>query len=380
MAGIVGAFALLLIVIGLFAAPRQTGISLLTMWAAGLTLVQGALILLMIGAVTHARWLEPWVPILMRMTRAFPAFAVVLVPILLVERHLYPWAGSAIHLTPGESGQIRSVGAWFGSGFFLARAVVYFATWILFAGLFRRGPAERRRAISAVGLIVVGVTQTFAAFDWLMSLTAQWYSTIYGIYYFAGGLLAALGLLAILAERADRGRPVDHQTALIHYRSLGLMLLTMVIFWAYIAFAQLLIIWIADVPREIIWYLPRIRGSWGGVGLVLLIGHFIIPLLMLLSSEIKRDPRRLARLGAWLLLMHLVDIYWLVEPAASPSAAPHWQDFVALLFICMVMTLSYGGPARSAGPFLSVPETGPRPPRSGNSRAAGERGGTVLPA
>ncbi len=358
-----GAFALLLIVIGLLAAPRQTGISLLAMWAAGLTLVQGALILLMIGAVTRARWLEPWVPILMRMTRAFPAFAVLLVPILLVARHLYPWAGSAIHLNPEESRQIHAVGAWFSSGFFLARAVVYFASWIAFAALFRRGPAERRRAISAIGLIVVGVTQTFAAFDWLMSLTAQWYSTVYGIYYFAGGLLAALALLAILAERAERGRPLDHQTPLIHYRSLGLMLLTMVIFWAYIAFAQLLIIWIADVPREITWYLPRIHGSWGAVGLVLLVGHFIFPLVMLLSSAIKRDPRRLARLGAWLLLMHIVDIYWLVEPAVYPSAAPHWQDAVALFFICMVMTMTYGGPARSAGPFLSVPETDPRPRR-----------------
>ena len=345
LAAVAFAIALLLIVIGLLAAPRQTGISLLTMWAAGLTVVLGALILLMVGAVTHALWLEPWVPMLMRITQALPGFAVLLVPILLVTRHLYPWAGASIHLTPEESAQLRSVGAWFSPGFFVARAIGYFAAWIVVARLFRRGPAARRKAISAMGLIVVGITQTFAAFDWLMSLTARWYSTVYGIYYFAGGFLAVLGLLAILAERADRGRPLDHQTPRIHYRSLGLMLLTMVIFWAYIAFAQLLIIWIADVPREITWWLPRIRGSWGGVGLVLLVGHFIIPLVMLLSADIKRDPRRLARLGAWLLLMHVVDIYWVVEPASSLGAAPHWQDFVSLVLIVAVMVVSYAPPS-----------------------------------
>ncbi|HEY2805280.1 MAG TPA: hypothetical protein VGI92_05415 [Gemmatimonadales bacterium] len=358
------------IAIGLFTDPRRTGISLLTMWAAGLGIALGASTLLMIGGVTEARWLAPWVPVLKRVAASVVAFAVLFVPILLVARHLYPWAGGT-PLLPQDAEQIRALGGWFSVPAFVVRWVFYFGCWIVLAALLRRdGPASR--AISAVGLPVMALTQTFAAFDGLMSLTARWYSTVYGIYYFSGGLLSTLALLAIVAYRSDRGQPAQARIPSSNYRSLGLMLLTFVIFWAYIAFAQFLIIWIADVPREIIWYLPRIRGGWGSLGVVLVLGHFAIPLAVLLSARVKEQSARLAALGVWLLVMHVVDLYWLIEPSASGGAMPHWQDLAALALVAAVTI-------RSAGPFPPAPGTDRSRQPSAIPPAAGAPDGMALP-
>jgi len=229
--------------------------------------------------------------------------------------------------------------------------VVYFGVWIGFARLLRRSP----KAASAAGLPLAGLGLTFAAFDWLMSLTPAWFSTIYGVYYFAGGFLGALGMVALLAYRGK-----EREAAREQYHSLGKLLLTFVLFWAYVAYSQLLIVWIADLPKEVTWYLPRLRGSWGAVGLVLLGGQFAIPFLLLLFRRFNSQARALGYLGAWLLLMHYLDVYWLVMPVLHPAGVHFgWLDLSAALTV-VGLGVAYGSrlsaDALAVAPVPALPE------------------------
>jgi hypothetical protein len=200
------------------------------------------------------------------------------------------------------------------------------------------------RRVSAVGLVVLGLTLTFAAFDWLMSLEPTWYSTVYGVYVFAGGFLAALALIAVLGYIESRhGGALDGVVTPEHFGALGKLLLTFVIFWGYIAFSQFLIIWIGDVPADVSWYVARASGSWGTLALVVAVGQFAIPTVALLSRPSKRSPRLLAALGIWLLVMHVLDVYWLVLPALHPAGIRvSWLDLATLL-----MTLGFAAAVAS---------------------------------
>jgi hypothetical protein len=156
-----------------------------------------------------------------------------------------------------------------------------------------------------------------------MSLEPLWLSTVYGIYVFSSGFVAALAVLGIAAapERPEIRTP--------HRYALGKLLLSMVIFWAYAAFVQLLVIWIANVPYEVAFYLRRIEGGWLVVAVAIGVAHFALPFLALLSREWKRRPRALAAICAWLLAAHYLHLYWLVMPVYGPLA-PHWLDLAAL--------------------------------------------------
>jgi hypothetical protein len=325
----VGAVGLLLSVIGTFVDPRQAYTSYLTAYAAGLSVAVGALMLVMTAQVTGARWFVPFRPIALRIASTLPVFALLFLLLLPGLRALYPWVPPLDHLSPELQQEIRQKQSYLNVPGFVVRALIYFAVWIGFARLIRRAP----RAASAAGLPLVGLTATFAAFDWLMSLTPDWFSTIYGLYYLAGGFLGALGLVALSAHAGERfgtSVPVVREW----YHALGKMLLTFVLFWAYIAYAQLLIVWIADLPKEITWYVPRLHGSWGVLGLVLLGGQFAVPLLLLLFRRVTTHPHTLAWIGGWLLLMHYLDDYWLVLPALHPGGvAVHWLDLAGVLLV-----------------------------------------------
>jgi hypothetical protein len=184
-----------------------------------------------------------------------------------------------------------------------------------------------------VGLLVCGFTLTYASFDWLMSLEPAWYSTIYGLYVFAGGALSALGLLALLRHLARPAASTDDADA-EQVGAAGRLLLTYAMFWAYVAFAQYLVIWIGDLPADVRWYLARTRGGWGALALVVLSGQFAIPFALLLSRAVNRRSRRVALIGAWLIAVHVLDVYWLVLPALHPTGLrPSWLDVAALLLV-----------------------------------------------
>jgi hypothetical protein len=158
-----------------------------------------------------------------------------------------------------------------------------------------------------------------------MSLDPTWYSQVYGVYFWAGGFVASIGLLILVAARVTP--PGTRPT---HFYALGRLLLAFVVFWTYIAYAQGFIIWIGNKPEEVTWYLRRTSGGWGGVAIVLFVLHFALPFAALLLRFLKYRPALLAAVGGLVVVAHLVDLYWMVMPALHPTLAPHWLDLAAL--------------------------------------------------
>jgi hypothetical protein len=330
---------LVLWIVGLAIDARQALYSYLTAYAAVLSVVLGMLILLMSIHAARSEWPVVVRRLIEHVTALLPLMALLSLPLILGMRQLYPWAGE-IPATEHIREAIEHKRPWLNPTFFIVRAVIYFACWIAI-GWFLRTWSLRQDAdgawrwklkqwrLSGIGIVIVAHTMTFAAFDWLMSLDPTWQSSIYGVYYFSGGFVAAFALLALIMARLQWSEVLQKG----HFLSTGKYLLAFVIFWAYSLFAQYFLIWITDLPREVTWWLPRSRG-WAGVSIALAVAHFVIPFFVLLSRDLKMKPRRLAFVSGWLLAAHYLDVYWLVMPALHKDGSrPHWLDFAALLFV-----------------------------------------------
>jgi hypothetical protein len=345
---VTGAIGLAVWLVGAMLEPRQALASYLFAYTAALTIAVGALIQVMISHATAARWFTVLRRLTLNVAGSLPMLALLALPMLFGVHALYPWASPERLTSEARTLAVRRQ-AWLNVPFFIGRAAVYIAAWTSCAEWLRAVSLRQDHAIgdgevattraerraSALGLVVVGLTLTFAAFDWLMTLDPLWYSAIYGLYVFAGGFLAALGLVAVVGYAATRrGSRMEGVVTPEHFGALGKVLLTFVIFWGYIAFSQFLIIWIGDIPADASWYVVRARGSWGVLALVIAIGQFALPFVALLSRELKRRPLALAAIGAWLVVVHVLDVYWLVLPAIHPDAIHlSWLDFAACLMV-----------------------------------------------
>jgi hypothetical protein len=303
----------------------------------------GALLLLLALHATKARWAVAARRIIEVIPLSSALLLVLFVPIALGVRTLFPWAHPE-HL----EGELRHLAEhrapWLNVPFFLLRTAVYFGIWIavshLLFGWSVRQDQERgtrltamQRALGAGAIPFVAIALTFAAFDWQMSLDLRLFSTIFGVYYFAGSFLSAIAVV-ILALVAGGAELLGLELGPSHYHALGKLLLAFFAFWAYIAFSQYMLIWIANLPEEVPWYLQRNSTGWLAVGIFLALFHFVVPFFVLLSRDLKRTPRRLAVMAVWALVVHYVDVYWVMMLAASPDAPrPHWTDLTALVGI-----------------------------------------------
>jgi hypothetical protein len=259
------------------------------------------------------------------------------IPIVLGLGYLFPWAQPDVvaadyvlqHRTP-----------YLNLPFFLVRAGIYFIVWV-FLTVRLTGWSQRPEYIlnpeqvsrfqryAAFGLILVGLTMSFAAVDWLQSLDPHWYSSIYPLLIIVGQLLGGLALALLFTPTLAARTPLQRHITKNTYRDLGAFLLAFVLVWAYIAFSQYLIIWGANLPHEVTWYLDR-SGQWSIVLLVIIFVQFVLPFLVLLSLAAKRSRRVLVTLSALILLMRLVDYFWQVKPTFSPGIiSVHWLDLVA---------------------------------------------------
>ncbi len=290
----------------------------------------GALALLMIFLAAKARWM-----IVIRRTMeaaagSLVAFPVLFVPIAFGMRTLFPWAGSLEGLDEESVRLVHHRAPYLNPTFFLIRAAIYFIVWVTLSGLlFRwstrqdetRAPELTARAwkLGAAGLPALGLTLTFASFDWLMSLGIQWYSTIWGVYFFAGSFLGAIALVILISARLDTTPALQGAMKGPHWLSLGKLLLAFTCFWAYIAFSQYMLGWIGNLPSTLPWMLARQNHAYRWLLGALALGHFALPFLLLLSRARKLDPARLRRVAGWLLALHYVDLYWLVMPGVRPG-------------------------------------------------------------
>ncbi len=230
--------------------------------------------------------------------------------------------------------------------FFLGRAAFYFLSWIaltLFFFVFStRQDYSRDKSITALfqkaspaAAALFGITLTFAAFDWMMSMEPTWYSTIYGVYVFAGGAITSHAVVTLLALGLKKQGALGNVVHTEHFHDLGKMTFAFVVFWAYIAFSQLMLQWYASIPEEVAYYHQRWNvPGWKHVSLFLVLGHFLIPFLFMMSRNIKRRLSLLGVGSAWMLIMHMVDIYWFIMPNYDRSRfSPHWMDVACLLAV-----------------------------------------------
>jgi hypothetical protein len=265
--------------------------------------------------------------------RTLPYAAILFLPILLLMPVLYSWARPEAANDP----IIQAKSAYLNVPFFIARTIFYFAVWTLYAYLLSRWSAKqdrgyeeavtsKMRGVSAPGLVVFMFTATFAFIDWIMSLSPEWFSTIYGAMFIVGQVLSAFALviaLLILLPGADRVTPQ-------HFHDLGNLLLAFTVLWAYLSLSQFLIVWSGNLPEEVPWYLERLNGLWGAVAAFLVLFHFFLPFLLLLQRSVKRRPGLLLKVCILMLVMRMVDVYWVVEPSLYWGHLRfHWMDFVA---------------------------------------------------
>jgi hypothetical protein len=342
-------------VIGFAVAPVDAAFAYLTAWTFALSLAMGALIFAMIGVAVGARWVVVFRRLTGAIASTLPLLAVLFAPIAGFADRLYPWLDPSPALDAESRARLAHKAPYLNLPFWTLRALVFLGAWIAIAELLARWTARgdaRARVLAAAGLPAVGLTLTFAAFDWIMSLTPLWSSTLFGLIYFAGGFVAALALVAVIARLARRVPAVAASIGPAQTGALGRMVFAFVVFWAYLEFSQGFLIWIADKPDEVPWYIARGAGGWGAVLAALVIGHFALPFAGLLARAAKRQPTVLAAFGALIVAMHYLDLAWLILPARSPAPALHWMDLAAP---CAVLGLAVAfAAARTRAPLATT--------------------------
>jgi hypothetical protein len=303
-----------------------------------LGLSAGSLALLMLQHLSGGQWGLVGRRIFEAASRTLPVVAVLFIPLLFGLPRVFIWARPDV--VQGDP-VLEWKAPYLDVKFFIGRAVVYFAVWLLCAWLLNKWSAaqdrgetavtpedtRRFRVVSAPGLLAYCLTVTFASVDWMMSLDPHWYSTMFGLLTIGGQALAAFAfVIAILALLATT-EPMASYLSARHFHELGKLLLAFVMLWAYFAFSQFLIIWAGNLAEEIPWYLERLHGVWGFVALAIVLGHFALPFLLLLSQDLKKRRARLAGVAIGIVVMRYVDLLWLVAPNYEHQGFPiHWMD------------------------------------------------------
>ncbi len=336
---IVGVVFMVLLVVGAVINRQQFFHSYLLGYLFWVGIALGSLALLMLQHLTGGEWGLVIRRTLEAATRTLPLLALLFIPIILGAKDIFPWTHhEEMSKTPALAQKAR---LYLNIPFFTGRAALYFAVWILAAYLLGKWSQEqdrtadrrfsrRMRMISGPGLAVLVLTITFASVDWAMSLNPEWFSTIYGLLFVAAwtlsGLAFAIAVMAYLVNREPMSRVVRPN----HFQDLGKLMMALVMLWAYFAFSQFLIVWSGNLPEEIQWYLPRVRGGWGVIALLVIIFHFAFPFMLLLSASLKRNARKLVILAGLILVMRLVDLFWMTAPEFTHGAFHiSWMDVAA---------------------------------------------------
>lgn len=305
--------------------------SYLTAYMGVLGLCLGGLFFTMIQHITRAGWSVTVRRLAENLTGALPVLLLLYIPIIVGFDHLYghwthaqiadPTAADFDAVIAGKAGYLNKP-------FFFVRVAIYFAVWIGLAAFFRRLSAQqdesgdpalslRMSRVAAPGLLLFALSTTFASFDWIMSLDPHWFSTIFGVCYFAGGFMAFLAFAILFAQWLGRRGYLREAVTVEHYHDLGKLMFGFVVFWTYVNFSQYMLIWYANLPEETVFYQHRLEGGWSAVGTLLIFGHFLLPFAFLMSRHIKRNSLTLGIGAAYLLVMHWIDMQYLVMPNAA---------------------------------------------------------------
>jgi len=367
VAGIVG---LALTFIGMAISPRSALLAYLVAYVFWLGMAIGGVSLVMANHASGARWNVTVRRFGETAGATMPLFIVLFIPLLLGAKHVWIWVAPEAG-TKELQELLEHKRPYLNLGFFTVRAAVYFAVWTLLAWFLRAwslrqdetGDAAytaRARWWSPFGIVVFVLTFTFASFDWLMSLQPTWYSTIFGLYVCAGVFVASLAMLCLVITGVRSSpSPIAALISVDHQHNAGKLLLAFIAFWAYMAFSQYMLIWVGNLPEELQWIVVRSRGVWRPIGILILLGHFVVPFFLLLSRDLKRSPPALAAVAAWVVVIHYVDLYWVVMPAANEAhLGLHWTHLTAFVGIgglsvaAALLLFRAGRPVPVRDPFL----------------------------
>jgi len=341
---LVGAAGVLLAALGFFVSRETFLQSYLIGFMFWMCLTLGALGLLMIHHLSGGAWGMPARRIWEAVTRTLPLMAVLFLPLAFNLETLYSWArpeAANDHL-------IHLKHAYLNAPFFYARAALFFVIWAALIFLLNKwsreqdeqpaqliGPQDRRfRLLSAPGLCVFVLTVTFMSVDWVMSLDPHWYSTIFGVWMLGGMGLATLAFTILVLSALVKFEPMNRVAHADIFHDLGKLMFAFTMLWTYFSVSQLLIIWSANLPEEVPFYLERLNGPWRPISIGLLILQFVFPFLFLLSRDLKRNPRAIRWVALVVLTMRIVDITWTIGPVfRHHGSTVHWLDFALVLAI-----------------------------------------------
>lgn len=319
--------------------PGRFSYSYLVAFMYGLSLALGALFFVIVQFLAKAGWSVVVRRIAENLMGTLPLFAVLFIPVALGlgYTHHHWWHA------PSEVDPILAAKTpYLNPTFFFARAALYFVVWSALAIKFWRSSTAQDESgdhqitrnlqrLSAPALILFSLTSTFAAIDWMKSMDPHWYSTIFGVYYFSGAVVGVFAMLCALLIWLQRDGFITQVINLEHFHDLGKLLFGFIVFWSYIAFSQYFLIWYANIPEETIWFQHRAHGGWETVGQFLIVAHFAVPFFFLLPRSMKRNVRALLFASLWVLVVHYVDLYYVIMPVYSDTLQPSAADVLTLV-------------------------------------------------
>ena len=333
-----GIFALMLCGAGAFANPTQFFHSYLFAYVYWSGIPIGALAIIMLHHLTGGAWGLVIRRILEAATRTLPIVALLFIPVVIGMKDIYEWAQPDVVQADRV---LQEKASYLNVPFFLIRSAFYFLAWFLLSrrlNAWSRQQDEtgdptlalRMETLSAPGLVLFGATVTFASFDWVMSLEPHWYSTVFGLSFMVGQVLTAFPFAIGVAVLLSKQEPMSEAISPSHFQDLGKLTLAFVMLWAYLSFSQFLIIWSTNLPEETQYYVKRLHGGWQFLQLMLIVFHFALPFMLLLSRSLKRSGPRLAKVVIIILLIRFADIYLQILPAGHQSRFHlHWMDIIA---------------------------------------------------
>jgi len=330
--------------IGLAIEPRRGFAAYLAAWCTVAFVAIGGYVVLLIGYAANARWPAAVRRLGEAAAASLPVLALLFVPMLVAMSRVWPWVSPS----PEHAHAVAVKAAYLSPAFFTLRALGYFALLIVPAELLRRWSRrrdaapepqappgvdrlDRERGLAAAILPVTGLVLTFAAFDWLMSLQPDWWSSAFGFYVITGAMQAGLAATAVLAWLgvATGAMPL----APPHFRAIGRLLHAFTILWAYIAYFQAMLIQIANLPREVTFYIARLGDGWQIITIALAIARFVVPFVLLFSRRLKQRAGYIAGIAFVILFGQYLDMWWLVVPRVARAPVPSWTDLCALAAI-----------------------------------------------
>ena len=306
----------------------------------------GSMAILMIRHLTGGGWGTVIRRILGAAMRTLPLLALLFIPLLIAagQHRIYPWAMPLAsipdqHIREHLAKNPFITGSYLNFHGFLIRAIIYLAIWNVLSFLLSHWSkqtdhpgapdnTQRFKAVAGPGLILYAFTITFAGVDWAMSLDPTWISTMFGLIILIGELLSAMCFAVIVERILVDYKPMSEMLRPDFVHDHGKWMLVFIMVWAYFSFSQWLIIWAGNLPNEITFYLKRLSGGWGWVGLFLVLFHFAVPFAILLSRPFKRNIRKLVWVAVWLLFAHYVDLFWIIEPNFSRTFSVTLADIV----------------------------------------------------